>query len=99
MNANDVNAPQDASGQISAQVIAILAAQAQREPASLTADTSLESLGIDSLGMAEILFAIEETFDVAVPFNANQPGASVVDLRTVRSVCGAVIDLINAQKG
>lgn len=80
------------------KVIAILAAQALREPSGLTLDMTLESLGIDSLGMAEIIFAIEEGFDVQVPFNANEPGAAGLDLSTVGSVCAAVERLVREQR-
>lgn len=83
---------------VSAQVVAILAAQALRTSSELTRDTSLDSLGIDSLGMAEILFAIEETFDVSVPFNANVPDAGGLDLHSVGSVCDAVQALIDARQ-
>ncbi|WP_323037574.1 acyl carrier protein [Pararhodobacter sp.] len=81
-----------------AQVIGILATQALCDPASLTPQTSLEALGIDSLGMAEILFAIEETFDVEVPFNANTPDAAGLDLHSVGAVIAAVQRLILEQK-
>jgi acyl carrier protein len=36
-------------------------------------DATLEDLGIDSLGLVESIFAIEEAFDIQVPFNANEP--------------------------
>ena len=83
---------------LQARVVAILAAQALREPSGLTPEMSLESLGIDSLGLAEIVFAIEETFDVVVPFNANTPGGDSVDLSTVESVCRAVAALVREQR-
>jgi len=89
----------DATARISAQVVAILAAQSLRDAADLTPDTSLEGLGIDSLGMAEVLFGIEEAFDISVPFNANTPDVAALDLRTVGSVCAAVQRLIHEQKG
>lgn len=85
--------------QVFPQVVAILAAQALREPSGLTRETTLDSLGIDSLGMAEILFALEESFDVVMPFNANAPDAEVLDLCSVGSVSDAVERLILAQKG
>lgn len=78
------------------QVVAILAAQALREPSGLTRAMTLESLGIDSLGMAEVIFAIEERFDLQVPFNANEPGGGL-DLGTVGAVCDAVEALLRAQ--
>ena len=31
----------------------------------------LDELGLDSLGVVELTFAIEEKFDVEIPFNAN----------------------------
>jgi acyl carrier protein len=37
------------------------------EPAALTPDASLESLGLDSLAVAELLFAVEDIFKITVP--------------------------------
>ncbi len=45
----------------------ILAQRFKLEPARLTPDQPLSSLGIDSLGMVEILFFIEEEFGVHLP--------------------------------
>lgn len=86
-----------ASDDLHGRVVAILAAQALREPDGLTPGTTLESLGIDSLGLAEVIFAIEESFDVSVPFNANEPDAGGLDLSTVGSVCRAVELLVRRQ--
>ena len=55
------------------KVVAILAEQAVLEPADVRADATLADLGIDSLGLVEAIFAIEEAFDIQVPFNANDP--------------------------
>ena len=79
-----------ASSDTDQRVIAILAAQALHDPAGLTRRTSIESLGIDSMGLAEILFAIEEEFDIAVPFNANNPSESDFDISTVASIIAGV---------
>lgn len=57
------------------RVIAIIAEQAVLEPSDVTLDSTLDSLGIDSLGLVELIFAIEEEFDISVPFNANEPSA------------------------
>lgn len=81
------------------RVIAILAAQALREPSDLSPETRLESLGIDSLGLAEVIFAIEETFDVSVPFNANAPAEGGLDLGSVGAVCAAVRHLVRGARG
>jgi acyl carrier protein len=62
-------------------------------------DASLEDLGIDSLGLVESIFAIEEAFDISVPFNANDPGDSDFDVTSVAAVIAAVEKLIAEQKG
>ncbi len=80
------------------QVLAILAHQALCDPADIAPGATLESLGIDSLGEAEIIFAIEEAFDVTVPFNANTPRASGgFDLNTVEGVVAGVEALLRAR--
>ena len=71
---------------IKEQVIAIIAEQAVLDPKDVTIDCTLEDLGIDSMGIVESIFAIEEAFDVTVPFNANQPDASDFDISTVASL-------------
>lgn len=68
------------------QVIAIIAEQALLEPQDVTPQSTLESLGIDSLGLVECIFAIEEAFDITVPFNANAPQDSDFDITTVASI-------------
>ena len=55
------------------KVVAILAEQAVLEPGDVRMEATLEDLGIDSLGLVEAIFAIEEAFDIQVPFNANDP--------------------------
>ena len=72
------------------QVITILAEQAMIEPEDVTLDSTLEDLGIDSMGVVECIFAIEETFDINVPFNATSPSESDFDISTVRSVVAGV---------
>ena len=65
------------------KVVAILAEQAVLEPADVRMDATLEDLGIDSLGLVEAIFAIEEAFDIQVPFNANDRENSEFDISTV----------------
>ena len=58
---------------------------------------SIAELGIDSLGLVEAIFAIEEAFDIQVPFNANDPTDSAFDISTVDTMVRAVESLIAAQ--
>jgi acyl carrier protein len=79
------------------RVVAIIAEQAVLDPADVTLDSTLESLGIDSLGLVESIFAIEEAFDISVPFNANDPSESDFDISTVASIIAAVEALVAAR--
>lgn len=78
------------------QVIAIIAEQAFMEVSEVKLDATLDALGIDSLGLVEAIFAIEETFDVQVPFNANDPSDSQFDISNVQSMVKAVEGLVVA---
>lgn len=79
------------------RVIAIIAEQAVLDVSEISLDQSLDSLGLDSLGLVEAIFAIEESFDISVPFNANEPSKSGFDLSSVAAIIAAVEGLI-AQK-
>ena len=81
------------------KVIAIIAEQAVLEPGDVTMEATLADLGIDSLGLVESIFAIEEAFDIQVPFNANEPDQSEFDISSVSAIIGAVEGLVAAQKG
>lgn len=59
-------------------------------PESLTLTTPLETLGIDSLGLAELLFNVEDEFGVTLP---TQP----VPLPTVGDVVAYIDGLVAAQ--
>lgn len=85
------------SGTIAEKVIAIIAEQAVLDPSDVRMDSTLESLGIDSLGLVESIFAIEEAFDISVPFNANEPEKSGFDISSVGAIVAAVEGLIAAK--
>lgn len=85
--------------EITRKVIDIVAEQTMIESKEVTLQSTPDELGIDSLGLVEIVFAIEETFDVTVPYNANEPTNSDFDLSTVGAVVTAVKRLIQEQSG
>ncbi|AHD00690.1 MULTISPECIES: acyl carrier protein [Leisingera] len=76
------------------KVIAIIAEQAVLEPSDVTLDSTLEDLGIDSLGLVESIFAIEEEFDVSIPFNANEPENSDFNISNVAAIVAGIDKLI-----
>lgn len=55
--------------QIAEKIMDIIAKEAKLDRAALTLDTRLDQLKIESLDLVQILFAIEDEFDVYVPYN------------------------------
>lgn len=82
---------------IKENVIAIIAEQALLEPSDVSLDSTPDGLGIDSLGLVESIFAIEEAFDISVPFNANDPSASDFDISSVGKIIQGIEKLISEQ--
>lgn len=82
---------------VAGRVIRIIAEQAGRDPGEVSDDQSLADLGVDSLGLVEAIFAIEEEFDISVPFNANEPTQSGFDISSVGAIIAAVEKLVAEQ--
>jgi acyl carrier protein len=76
-------------------VTAIIANQLRKTPAELSPDTQLEALGADSLDLIEIIYAIEEKFNIDIPFNANQQAS--IPFSTIADVTSAVGKLVVAK--
>lgn len=70
----------------------ILANEYKLDPDLLTPDATLEALGIDSLGVAELLFNVEEEFHITLSPDA-------VQLLTLGDVVRFIDELILAQHG
>ncbi len=81
------------------RIVAIIAEQAVLDPSDVSLESTLEELGIDSLGLVEAIFAIEESFDIQVPFNANDPSDSDFDISSVAAIVRAVEGLVAEQHG
>lgn len=79
---------------IQQKVTEIIAEQAVLEPSDVTPESTLEDLGIDSLGLVESIFAIEEAFDITIPFNANESEASDFDISNVASIIKGIEALV-----
>lgn len=79
------------------KVIAIIAEQAVLDPTDVTEQSTLEDLGIDSLGLVESIFAIEEEFDISIPFNANDPSESDFDIANVGAIIAGIEKLVAEQ--
>ena len=76
------------------RILPIIAEQAMLDPSELKLDMSPQDIGIDSLGLVESIFAIEEEFDISVPFNANEPEKSEFDISSLGAIVAAVEKLV-----
>ena len=76
------------------QVIAIIAQRAVVDATLIGPETQIEQLGLDSLGMVESLFTIEETFAVSMPFNTGPPGMKGFNLSSVGEIITVVETLV-----
>ena len=79
---------------IGAKVIDIIAEQAILDPIDVTLESTLDSLGIDSMALVESIFAIEEAFDIQIPFNANNPSDSDFNISSVSSIITGIEKLV-----
>ena len=71
---------------------ATLIEQYKLDPEKLVPDAPLEALGVDSLGIAELLFNVEDEFGIVLPPEA-------VQLSTMADVVRYIDELILVQKG
>ena len=76
---------------VAADVVALIAKKVRVDRPSLALSDKLEDLGIESIDAVELIFDIEEKFDIQVPYNANNPRT---EFDTVGDVVRAVEDLV-----
>lgn len=77
------------SDPVAQRTFEIIARKAGVDVAAVQADTPLDALGIDSLGMAELAFEIEEAFDIEIPDTA-----AAADRFLQISTAGAAVELV-----
>jgi acyl carrier protein len=72
---------------ITADVVAIIAKKLPPDKRDLQMSDRLDEIGIDSLMGVELMFDLEEKFDIQIPFNAND---AKLEFETVGEVVEAV---------
>ncbi len=80
---------------VAEKIIAILRKNMRNPEKEIALDTKLADLEIESLDLAVIVFDIEDTFGIQIPYNANE---EVVDFATVRSVVDRVKAVLAGQQ-
>lgn len=56
--------------ELTARIIQVIAKTAHKPAESITADSTFEQIGIDSLDGIQILFALEQEFDISIADDA-----------------------------
>jgi len=78
---------QDAMADITADAVAIIAKKLPPDKRNLQMSDRLDEIGIDSLMGVELMFDLEEKFDIQIPFNAND---AKLEFETVGEVVEAI---------
>ena len=64
------------------------------EPRPLALTDRLEDLGLDSFSEVEIIFDLEEKFDIQIPYNSNDVE---FELKTIGEIVDAIKDLLRGK--
>jgi acyl carrier protein len=78
--------------ELTQRVLRIIAETQRKDPAQVTIDSSFEELGIDSMDGVNIVFALENEFDI------NVPDEEVKSIRGVRDMVNGVIKLVELSR-
>lgn len=79
------------------QILDILAEKAMIDRSKLSLDAKLTDLEISSLDVVEAIFALEERFDIQIPYNANATAENRLEFNTVGEVVTAVESLVRSK--
>jgi acyl carrier protein len=74
--------------ELTQRILRIIAETQRKDPSQVTIDSTFEELGIDSMDGVNIVFALENEF------NINVPDEEVKSIRSVRDMVEGVIRLI-----
>ena len=78
--------------EVASEVIAIIKKKARVERPQIEMTDRLEDLGLESLDAVEMIFDLEEKFDIQIPYNANNPRT---EFDTVGEVVRAIQELVD----
>ncbi len=79
--------------EVASKIIEILKKNMKDPPETIALDTKLSDLQIESLDLAVIVFDIEDSFGIEIPYNANE---EMEDFATVGSVVERVRQLVSS---
>ena len=81
------------SNDLTERVISVIAKTQRIAPEKITAESTFEELGLDSLDAVNILFALEEEFRIEIPDDRAR------EIRSIRQMIEGVEKLVAASGG
>jgi acyl carrier protein len=79
------------SDELTERVLKVIATSRRIPLETVSIDSEFQQLGIDSMDAVEILFALENEFDISIPDD------DVRNVRNVRQICEGVEKLVAAK--
>lgn len=80
-------------------VVEILAEKALLKPGDVKLNFSISDLGLDSLGIVETIFALEEQFNIEIDINFNNVNSSDFDISTVQEIIKSIEKIVKNKNG
>lgn len=77
---------------VTKDVIDIIAKRQRVDKPTLDVSDRLQDLGLESLDAVEMIFDLEEKFDIQIPYNANNPRT---EFETIGDVVHAIQQLVD----
>jgi acyl carrier protein len=79
--------------QLTQRVLSVIAATQRISPERVTMDSSFQELGIDSMDGINILFALENEFDITIP------DEQAKQIRSIREMVEGIEKLVSESSG
>ena len=79
---------------IEEKVLELVGKQTGTNPKQIPLDRKFEDLNLDSVAIVELVFSLEETFDISVPFEGLDESELKRNFNTVSSLINLLEDLL-----
>ena len=79
---------------IEEKVLELVGKQTGIDPKQITLDRKFEDLNLDSVAIVELVFSLEETFDISIPFEGLDESEIKKHFYTVSSLADHLRDLL-----
>ena len=79
---------------IEAQVLELVGEQAGIDPKQITVQCKFEDLNLDSVAIVELIFSLEETFKISIPFEGLEESELKKNFHTVSGLISHLKELL-----